>query len=290
MWAARRASGAIEALLHDGLETAGHIDSFARVMGRMRATELAVQPLAAVIATLLFAVGSHALVLWTSVGWASCAAALAARLPERSSRDPEHSGPHDADGDVDPELGYLATLRAGVAEVATARGVRSAVLVLALVGGIDAIDEYFPILARDWGVSTVMTPMSLAVISLVGAAGATLAGRAQTWSSWWLGSALGGAGLTLLLGGTKFPIGLLAVAAFYGAFRLVTVVLETRLQARITGPSRATVGSVASMGIELSALALFAGWAGGGLLAVAGIVVIAAAAVALDGAARRVRG
>jgi hypothetical protein len=46
------------------------------------------------------------------------------------------------------------------------------------------------------------------------------------------------------------------------------VVVDARLQAAITGPSRATVTSVAGLGTELGGIALFAVWALGGLLAV----------------------
>jgi len=60
----------------------------------------------------------------------------------------------------------------------------------------------------------------------------------------------------------------LAVAVAYGMYRVVLVVVDARLQAAITGPSRATVTSVAGLGLELGGIALFAVWAAGGLPAV----------------------
>ena len=45
----------------------------------------------------------------------------------------------------------LATLRAGLAVVRGRPGVRLALVAVAVLGGVDAIDEYFPLLAQDWG-------------------------------------------------------------------------------------------------------------------------------------------
>ena len=59
---------------------------------------------------------------------------------------------------------------------------------------------------------------------------------------------------------------------------------EARLQDRITGPHRATITSVAGLGIELAALLVFAAWAVGGPVAVA-VLVLAVVPVARRGAA-----
>jgi hypothetical protein len=72
---------------------------------------------------------------------------------------------------------------------------------------------------------------------------------------------------------------LAAVAAGYALYRLVLVVAETRLQEAITGPARATVTSVAGVGVELAALAVFAGYAVGGLVLLAAAVLVLAAAL-----------
>jgi hypothetical protein len=67
---------------------------------------------------------------------------------------------------------------------------------------------------------------------------------------------------------------------FYGLYLAVLVVAEARLQHRITGPHRATVTSVAGLGIELASLPVFAAWALGGPVAVAGVVVAVVPVVA----------
>jgi hypothetical protein len=62
----------------------------------------------------------------------------------------------------------------------------------------------------------------------------------------------------------------------------VLVVAEARLQDRITGPYRATLTSVAGVGVEMAALLVFGAWALGGALGVA-VVVIGVVPVAAAG-------
>ena len=159
---------------------------------------------------------------------------------------------------------------------------RGAVVVVAAVAGLDAIDEYFPLMARDWGLSTGVTPVTLAVISLAGAVGAATAGRTVDLSNRSLGRVLVAAAVLLgVLGAARFPVGLAAVSVGYGLYRMVAVAYEIRLQDLITGPSRATVSSVAALGTELSGLLLLGAWAAGGmtgamvLMMVVAILVIA---------------
>jgi hypothetical protein len=69
------------------------------------------------------------------------------------------------------------------------------------------------------------------------------------------------------------PAALLVVAVFYGLYLAVLVVAEARLQARIASAHRATITSVAGLGIELASLLVFAAWAIGGAGAVAVLVL-----------------
>jgi len=261
-------SGAFEALLHDGLTAVGAGGQFGRVYGWVNAVDLLVQVPTALVATALFASGGFPLVGWVSVGTCLGATVLAARLPE-APREAEDDGP-----------GWWGTLRAGVAEAAGRPAVRTAVLVVVLLGGLDAVEEYFPLLARDWGVPDALNPIAVLGIPLVGAAGAALGGRATAWSRPVVAGILAAAGGALLLAAVlAVPAGLVAVATGYALYRLVLVVAETRLQEAITGPARATVTSVAGVGVELSALAVFALYALGGLALLAGAVVLLAAAL-----------
>jgi hypothetical protein len=69
---------------------------------------------------------------------------------------------------------------------------------------------------------------------------------------------------------------LAGIAAFYFLYHVVLIALEVRLQASIRGPARATVTSVAGLGIELSAIFFFAMWAVGGVILVAAVALLSA--------------
>jgi predicted MFS family arabinose efflux permease len=269
-------SGAAEALVYDELAAVGAEDSFARVNGAMTAAELLVQVPTAVAASLLFAAGGYALVGWVSVGCCLAAAALALRFPEAPRAD---------DGED-----LLATLRAGVRQAVRTPGLRVLVLAVALIGGLDAVEEYFPVMADDWGLGTTAVPYAVLAVSLAGAAGAWLGGRAERLPSPALLAALGaGAGLLLVAGAWARPAALAAVALFYGLYLAVLVVAEARLQDGIEGSRRATITSVAGLGIEVAALAVFGAWALGGITGVA-LVVLAVVPVVAAGLRTRVGG
>ena len=80
---------------------------------------------------------------------------------------------------------------------------------------------------------------------------------------------------------------LAVVAVSYGLYLAVLVVAEARLQERIDSSRRATVTSVAGLGIELAGLLVFAAWALGGLVAVA-VLVLAVVPVVAAGLRRTV--
>ncbi|GAB3353635.1 MFS transporter [Modestobacter lapidis] len=273
VWAlgAALVSGALEALLHDGLAAAGAADQFGRVYGWVSAMELLSQLPTALLAAGLYALGGFPLVGWASVAGCLVAAGLAARLPEAPR--PPATGPDD-------EPGWWAVLRSGVTEAVHRPAVRAAVLLVVLLGGLDAVEEYFPLLARDWGVPVAVTPLAVLGIPLAGAAGAALGGRATAWRPRTLTVALGCSGAALVVAAAlAAAAGLVAVAVGYALYRLVLVVAESRLQAAIEGPARATVTSVSGVGVELAALAVFAGYALGGLAAVAVLSLLLAAAL-----------
>ncbi|MFD7657120.1 MFS transporter [Actinosynnema sp. NPDC059797] len=154
-------SGALEALLHDGLVAVGAGSAFGRVLGRVTAVGLLAQLPAAVLATALFAAGGFALAGWVSVATCLAAALVATRLPETPRPEPES---------------YLAVLRSGLSETARTPGVRSAVLLVAALAAVDAFEEYFPLVARDWHVPVAWVPLTILVIPLAGAAGAAWGG------------------------------------------------------------------------------------------------------------------
>jgi MFS family permease len=260
-------SGTSEALVYDGLAAVGAEGAYVRVHGWMTSAELLVQVPTALLASGLFALGGYRLVGWVSVGVCLCAGLLATRFPE---------APRVADDEG-------GSLRSGVRAALRRPGLLLVVLAVALVGGLDAVEEYFPLLAADRGVAVPAVPVAILGISLAGAAGAALGGRAGRLPDRALPALLLVAGV-LLAAGAVLPTGasLAAVAMFYAIYLAVLVVAEARLQDRITGPYRATLTSVAGVGVETAALLVFAAWAVGGALGVA-ILVVAVVPVVLAG-------
>lgn len=264
-------SGALEALLYDGLAAVSAQHRFAPLLGRVRAAGLLAQLPAAGAATVLFSLGGYGLVGWVSVGCCLGAGALAMLLPEA----PRATADEDAD-----QAGYFATLRAGVAEAAARPAVRTAVLAVAVLGSLDAFEEYIPLAAQHWGVPTAVIPLADLAIPLAGAIGAALVGAASRCSPAVLGLALGAAFLVLGAAGVvRAPAGLAAVAVFYGVYRLVLVVADARLQQRIEGPHRATVTSVAGLGEDLACLLVYSAWALGEVVGVAALGLAVALAL-----------
>jgi hypothetical protein len=153
-----------------------------------------------------------------------------------------------------------------------------AVVAFGLLYGLDAFEEYFPLLARGLQVSTAAVPAALLVIPLVGAVGAALGGPANRLGAGALAVVLAvGAALLGIAAAVPHPVALAGVALYYGLYRAVLVVADARLQERITGPARATVTSVANVVAELPSFAVYAAWALGGTAAVTVLVALTAA-------------
>lgn len=256
-------SGAMEALLYDAMAAVGEEDGFTAALGRISAAGLVAGIPAAAAAMILLPLGGYAAVGWVSVAVCLAGAGLAARLPEP---------PRTGDEDEDEEEGYLDTLRAGLREVRDSRPVRRAVLALALVSGLDAVEEYFALLTSAWGIPPGATPAALLAVSLAGAAGAWWSqrlGPGRTTTALLLAVAAGLLAATAVIGR---PAGLLALVAYYAVYRLVLVVVSARLQREITGASRATVTSAAALAEEIPVYAVYLAWTFGGVLLTSALV------------------
>jgi MFS family permease len=263
-------SGAAEALVWDGLAAAGVPGAYARVNGRLSAAQVVAAVPSAGLAAGLFAAGGFALVGWVAVALCGATAAAAARLPE-PPRTAVDDGPAPAAGWWRRAAGAL-------------RGRALALLVaaVALVGGLDAVEEFFPLMAGAWGVPTSRVPLAVLVVPLAGALGAALGGRAGRSPGGVLAGALACAGVLLAVAAVwARPLALGAVAVGYGLHLAVLVVAEARLQERIRGRYRATLTSVAALGTELTALLVYAAWALRGTLGVAVLVLAAVPVLAL---------
>jgi MFS family permease len=262
------ASGAAEALVYDGLAVHDAGDGMGSILAGMAVANLIGQVLAAGAAAALVALGGYRLVLIVSVAYCLAAAAIAAALPE--------------EGRVRaPGAAYGRVLWMGMAGLWTDPAVRWAALALAAVSGLDAAEEYFPLLARDWGVAVAAVPLSLLAIPIAGAAGAALAGRAATHRPARLAVLLLAAATVLALATLVHrPAALGGVAVFYGLYRRVLVGVETEFQHRVDSRARATTASAAALVGEVMVFAVYATWTFTGALGAAALVALTATVVA----------
>ena len=265
-------SGTLEALVYAGLAEQAATARYPTLLGRAGAAALAAELAATALAAPVLALGGYPLVGWASV--AVCLATVPAALsfPERA-----RGNGNDDPGGV---AGYLHTLRAGLGEVRRGPAVAGAVLIAALLPGVVAIDEYLPLLARDTGVATHVVPWLVLLTTTAMGIGSALAGRWAAAGATRVRGWLTLAAALLAVGAlTRSPLGFVAVAAAFGLAQVAMVVTAARLQDVVTEEVRATVTSVAGLGAELTAVAVFAGFAAGSGTSVS--VLVAASAVPL---------
>lgn len=244
-------SGALEALVYEELDRLGAADRYARVMGRAGAASTVAVVLALLVAAPVFAAGGYPAVGLASVLACLAAAACAAALPE-------HRGRRD-----EPDLGYVATLRAGLAEVRGDRRLLGALLLVPAVTAVwGVLDEYVPLLIREAGVAAATVPLLLPVIWAGVTVGGLLGGVAERATTRRLAALLGVGGLTLAAGAAAgHPAGVGLIAAAFCAFQVSTVAVDARLQASIVGSSRATVTSLAGLATDLAGVGAYLAYA-----------------------------
>jgi hypothetical protein len=258
-------SGTFEAFLYDELVAQDRESSYARVLGWTNTGEVVATMVGIAAGGPLYAWGGYPLVGAASVFVALVHGALAWSLP-RAPR--QESADETIDGDASHSgvlQRYGAMLRAGVSE-ATCRGpVRHIVLITAVLMGVTAYDEYFPLLAREQGAATADVPILMAVVTAGQVVGTALTGRAERLPKRTVAALVTGAGAAIAAGAlTAHPAGIVAVAVGYGITHNVMVVSEARLQSVISGPARATVTSTMGFGAEVFAIACYGVVAVGG--------------------------
>lgn len=252
-------SGSFEALLYDGLAANGDERLYGALNARVDTIELIAQVPVAVVATALFSLGGYQLTGWISVAVCLVASVIAVRFPEPPRPESE-------------DVGYLKTLKTGLREAVP---IKRAVIAVALVYAIDAFEEYFTLMAHDWHVPTLWVPLATVGIPMLGAAGASLGGRLP-----FRGWVLFASGVLLIVAAVlAVPVAIVLVGLFYGLYRFVLVHVETELQHRIDTDARATVTSIAAIGSEFVAFAMYFAWVVGGAVAVGALVLAIALVV-----------
>lgn len=278
LWALSGAltSGTFEALLYDELAAHGRESSFARVLGWTHAAEIVGATVGIAAGGPLYSWGGYPLVGAASVAVALVHGALAWSLPpapRRGSADETRELAH-GEGETTVLQRYVEMLHSGVREATRHGPIRHVVIIAAVLMGVSAYDEYFPLLAREQGATTGDIPVLMALITAGQVAGTALAGRAANLSRRSLAAILGGAALMIASGAlAAHPIGVVGIALGYGAVHSVTVVSEARLQSLISGPARATVTSTMGFGAEAFAVACYASVAIGAAWWSIGIII-----------------
>ncbi|MFF4703043.1 MFS transporter [Streptomyces sp. NPDC001297] len=258
LWGAGTAltSGTLQSLLYDGLAAEGRAGQYARVSSRVAAVQACSVAASSLAATPLVLLGGYPATGWVSVLLTLLAVPAALGLGRRAP-GPVPAALPEPEPEPVPQ-GYAAVLRAGLAEARGTPRVRSAVLLAAALTGLGVVDEYLPVLAREAGTPAAAVPLLLLLPWAAMAAGGFAGGRMAGAGDRLLAVLLGAGGAALAAGAlTGRPAGFLGIAAFYWVLRLAQIVADTRLQHAISGPARATVTSVAGLGAQAVALAVF---------------------------------
>jgi MFS family permease len=257
-------SGTFESMVYDELVERGARGRYAALIGWAQSTALVANLVASAAAAGLFYVGGYALVGWTSVAIAGAQGVLAATLPVsfRARRAPHDEGAVAATEHAASR--YVAMLRAGLSESSHHPDVRRVLLLASAMVAMTTYDEYFPLVARDHGVSTTVVPVLVAITVVGQAIGTALVGRTARRSGRFVAVMLAIGSVLISIGALVTPYaGFVGIAIGYGLCNNAMLVGETRLQDSITGPARATVTSVLGVLEDLSAIALFACFAVG---------------------------
>ncbi|MEU6580029.1 MFS transporter [Nocardia sp. NPDC046763] len=276
-------SGTFEALIYDDLHARAATAEYPRLMGYVRAATESAALAGILVAAPLYAWGGYVLVAWSSVAIAAAHTVTAALLPTAPKsvsaaeveelEDVDDAAEDADDGVAESESGgYLAMLRTGLREAMRVRVIRRGVILVALLNGITAFDEYFALLADHAGAGPSLSAVLVGVTVAGALAGATLAGRTEGISERVMAAALVVAGVLFITGallagaGAHHPqamyvltaVGFSAVGIAYGIDYNADVIASARLQDAISGPARATVTSVSGFATEMIALLVFA--------------------------------
>ncbi|GAA4573511.1 MFS transporter [Planotetraspora kaengkrachanensis] len=255
LWGAGGAlrSGTMQALVYEELDRLGTADAYARLIGRSEAIGTTAVMTASALAGPVFAVGGYLALGLASVAVTLITALVGWTFPESRASAEDRQ-----------EETFMGVLRAGLGEVRGAPLVRRLFLLLTVISGAGALDEYLPLLARATGVSTAVVPVLVLVVTFGATVGGWLAGRAPRA----LAPALAVGGLCLAAGAASGrPAGFALIAVAFGIFQWATAAVDARLQEAITDRSRATVTSMAGLGVEAMAVIIFAAYALGSIWA-----------------------
>ncbi|EST37243.1 hypothetical protein N566_14140 [Streptomycetaceae bacterium MP113-05] len=277
LWGAGSAlrSGTLEALVYEELARCGAAASYARRIGRSRAVGTCAEVVATGAAAPVLASGGYRAVGVASV-LACAAGVLAARtFPEnRAPGDPAGAPAGGPGPDADGADSFGSVLRNGSYEVRHSPAARRAVLLVAVLTGSLAYDEFLSLYASSTGVADATVPLLVLLVPAGAALGEWHAHRGHRL----LVPALVAGAVLLAVGGLSgHPAGMVLIAGAYGVARWSATSAEAHLQTQISDRARATVGSMAGFGSEVVAIVVFAAYGIGSSWSPPGPLIAAAA-------------
>lgn len=275
LWGAKGAieSGAIDSLVYEEMDKHGASSRYATVMGRATAAGTLAIAVAMALAGPVFAAGGYDAVGLASVATCLATGAIAATFPEpRLARS-------DAAAD-DGEPGFGVTLRSGLREIRGNSPVLTAAVFLIAISAIwGSLDEYVPLLAADTGITTEKLPALMLIVYAGMAVGGLLGGMGRRLRRRGLAGLLTAGAVALAAGALSGHIaGFVLVALAFGAFQLIEIGADARLQHAIIGNARATVTSVAGLGTDIATIGIFAAYGLGSAAASHAVLFTIAAA------------
>lgn len=238
------ASGAWEAHIHDQLTNRNAVDLYPVVMARIGQLGHLGVALAGVVAIAVLGLGgTFELLGWITVGLHALTIAGVLNLPDVSHVSATEE---TNDGAV---AAWWKTLRAGLAEARSSIDVFRLALLGAFVEGLFILDEYVPLLARDRDASDATVPMLVLVVWSGLLVGGEFVARRPKVSGRTMGFALVVATAFTAFGLAIEPLWALALGGIgYAALQANWVVIDARLQERVSPANRATVTSVKGFG------------------------------------------
>jgi MFS family permease len=277
LWGAGSAmqSGTQQALVYEELKRVGAAGAYARLTGRAEAASTAGHLIATALTGLALAIGGYQAVGVASVAATLLAAAVGWTLPEtrpprgRADRtddtdDTDDTGRSDRAGRRDPTAGarqgHTEVLRGGLAEVRRSRSIRRVLVLVSVLTGVTAVDEFVPLLVRSTHVGPTALTLLVGLVTVGFAVGGLCAGRGTRLLAPALVIAAGCLAAGALSGR---PAGIVLVAAAFAIFQWASVAADARLQDQISDDARATVTSLAGLGTETVGIAIFAAYAAG---------------------------
>jgi Major Facilitator Superfamily len=270
LWGAGDAlrSGTLQALVYEELARRGVPDAYTRLIGRSQAIAATAIMAATGLAAFVLSAGGY-----LTVGVASVVVTLFGAVVGWSL--PDSRGHSEA---------YFQVLRAGLVQARRSPEVRHALILVSVLTGVGALDEYIPLLARSTGVSAPVVPLLVLLVTAGLTVGGWLAGRGIRWTAPVLAIA---AGCLAVGAGSGRPAGMAFVAVAFGIIEWATAAADARLQENIADEARATITSIAGLGTEVVAVLIFvayavgSGWVGPGPLFALAAVPYLGVAVAL---------